>query len=178
MTVIISTCRYRLSEEEFVRPLAGIVEKYGYEVEIRNYKEPFTEESFAPSENVIISGTALKDFDYLNYLKNFEWIKDFGGKIIGICAGAQIISSVFGCRLGERKIIGAFDIEVKKETKKGKRRAYFLISKLPELNDNFEVLGRLDDVPVYFKVKGKEIYGVLFHPEVLNQELIVEFLGL
>ncbi len=169
MTVIISTCRYRLSEKEFVRPLVEIAKKHECEIKIESYKEPSI-----PSESVIISGTALKDFDYLNYLENFGWIKGFSGKVLGICAGAQIVSSIFGCKLEERKVIGAFDIEIRKE----KRRAYFLISKVPELNDNFEVLGRLDDTPVYFKVKGKEIYGTLFHPEVLNQDLIVEFLRL
>lgn len=167
--VIISTCKYKLSEEEFVRPVADMV-KNEYEVEIRSYKD-----SFIPNcKKVIISGTALKDFEYLSYLRNFEWIKNFKGKVLGICAGAQIISLIFGCKLKEKKIIGAFDIEIKKE----KRRAYFLISKLPELNNNFEVLGRLDDIPVYFKVKEKKIYGALFHPEVLNQDLIVEFLRL
>jgi len=170
MTIVISTCRYKLSEEEFVRPIVEIVKENGYEVEVRNYKELYNE--FNSNENVIISGTALKDFDYLNYLNNFEWIESFKGKVLGICAGAQIVSSIFGCELKEKKIIGAFDVEIKKE----KRRAYFLVSKLPELNDNFEVLGKLDEVPVYFKVKKKETYGMLFHPEVLNQDLLVEFL--
>ena len=165
---IISTCRYTLSMEEFVRPLKDIVRNCGCGVEVKNYKDVFV----PGGEKVIISGTALMDFDYLNYLKNFKWIRNFEGGILGICAGAQLIALTFGCSLVEKKIIGSCEIEFLGE----KRRAYFLVSKVPRLNECFEVLGRLNDAPAYFKLKGKEIYGVLFYPEVLNRDLIIKFL--
>jgi len=47
---------------------------------------------------------------------------------------------------------------------------------MPRLNEEFEVLGRVGDKPAYFKKKGREIYGMLFHPEALNRDLLAEFL--
>ena len=166
--LIISTCGHRLSEEEFVRPLKEIAESLGYSTEVRNYKQKI----HPKSGKIIISGTALKDSDYLNYLENFRWLMEFGGKVLGICAGAQIISLIFGCKLKDRKLIGVYDVEIL-----GRReRAYFLVSKVPKLNEEFEILGRVDDIPAYFRKRDREIYGVLFHPEVLNRDLLTMFL--
>jgi len=166
--LIISTCRYRLSEEEFVRPLREIAENLGYRVEVKSYREKTSIKRF----KVIISGTALRDFDYLNYTQNFKWINEFDRKIFGICAGAQIISLALGCPLVNNKLIGIYDVEILGE----KCKAYFLTSMTPRLDGRFEVLGRIDDTPAYFKVRGRAIYGSLFYPEVLNKELLISFL--
>jgi len=166
--LIISTCVHPLLEEEFVRPLREIAEDLGYSVRVRSYREKVRPKS----SRVIISGTALKDLDYLNYVENFRWLTEFDGRVLGIGAGAQIISLIFGCRLEEGKLIGAYEVEVLG----GKRRAYFLVSKIPRLNEEFEVLGRVGDIPAYFKKRGREVYGALFHPEVLNRDLLAKFL--
>ena len=166
--LIISTCKHRLSEEEFVKPLREIAENLGYLVEVRK----FTEKVSPDSGKVIISGTALKDVDYLGKVENFEWVRTYDGGILGICAGAHIISLVFGCGLRKGKIIGAREVDFKGV----KRRAYFLTSRIPVLREGFEVLGFMDDVPAYFKVRGRNIYGALFYPEVLNKDLIIDFL--
>jgi len=137
-------------------------------VEVRSYREEIRPEC----SRVIISGTALKDLDYLNYVENFRWLTGFDGRVLGIGAGAQIISLIFGCQLEKRKLIGAYEVEVLG----GRRRAYFLVSKIPRLSEEFEVLGRVGDKPAYFKKKGREIYGMLFHPEVLNRDLLAKFL--
>ncbi|MCD6421673.1 MAG: hypothetical protein J7L17_04625 [Thaumarchaeota archaeon] len=166
--LIISTCIYPLLEEEFVRPLGEIAESLGYSAEVRSCREKIRPEC----SRVIISGTALKDLDYLNYVENFRWLTRLEERVLGIGAGAQIISLIFGCRLKERKLIGVYEVEVLG----GRRRAYFLVSKIPRLNEEFEVLGRVGDKPAYFKKRGREIYGMLFHPEVLNRDLLANFL--
>ena len=135
---------------------------------MKSYREKFSPEGV----KVIVSGTALRDFDYLNYVENFEWIKKYEKGVFGICAGAHIISIIFGCLLTDKKLIGAHEVDFLGE----KKRAYFLTSKVPKLDEKFEVLGSLNDVPAYFKVKKRRIYGALFHPEVLNKDLISRFL--
>ena len=37
---------------------------------------------------------------------------EFDGGVLGIGAGAQIISLIFGRRLEERKLIGVYEVEV------------------------------------------------------------------
>jgi len=66
--LIISTCIYPLLEEKFVRPLREIAESLGYSAEVRNRREKIRPEC----SRVIISGTALKDLDYLNYVEKLQ----------------------------------------------------------------------------------------------------------
>jgi len=166
--LIISLCRYKLSEEEFVRPIRRLAEETGYVVEVSNYMEG------APVgvRRVIVSGTALRDREYLKHIRRFGWIGEFNGKVFGIGAGALAISSALGCRLVDRKLIGVYEVKALG----GRWRAYFLIDKSPVLDERFEVLGWVDDSPAYFQLRGTEIYGSLFHPEVLNRDILVSFL--
>jgi hypothetical protein len=53
----------------------------------------------------------------------------------------------------------------------GEFESYFLISKKPSVED----LLQLDSKGYAFKHNSKEFYGVLFHPEVLNQDILVNF---
>lgn len=61
--LVISTCVHPLLEEEFVRSLREIAEELGYSVRVRIRPE---------SSRAIISGTALKDLDYLNYVEKLQ----------------------------------------------------------------------------------------------------------
>ncbi len=167
--LIISLCKYKLHEEEFVGPLVDIFKEKG-NVKVIHYKELEKE----PKEDVIIlSGTAIKDFEYLNYLDKFKWIKNTNKKVIGVGAGSQIIALTFGGKLKKKGFIGVYDVN----SIFGKFRAYFLIVRYPVLSENFEILGYVKDEPAIFKVKNREIYGFTFHPEVLNSKLLLEILS-
>jgi len=52
--------------------------------------------------------------------------------------------------------------------------AYFLITKIPNIDDKFYIIGKVEDIPVLYKYKN--IYFSLFHPEVLNKDIIINFL--
>ena len=178
MILIISTCREKLSEYEFVNPIKRIAEKYG-KVEIIRY-DRVDKNVVKKYDRIIISSTVMKDFDYLNFIENFEWLKETDIPVIGICAGMQIISVVFDNKLKEKEIIGVKNVKIVKETKlskKGEIRAYFVTSKIPESKNNIEVLGLLENENVFFKIKNKEIYGTAFHPEVLNKDILQNFLS-
>jgi len=113
-----------------------------------DYKK-IKKEDLDKAKKVIICGTALKDNDYLENLDKFFWLKDFKKPVLGICAGMQIIGKILGKTLVKSKRIGVFD---------GK---YFLHS--------FMINGCKD------KLKEDNFTGYLYHPEVLNKEVLISF---
>ena len=175
MILIASTCKDPLSEYEFVKPIERIVQKCNEEYTVVSYREV----KKGRWDKVIITGTALKDFDYIKYIKNFLWLRESFIPVLGICAGSQIIAKIFGGKLEDYLIIGRKKIEILKENPllpMGETYGYFIVSKVPRLNKQFEVIGRLNEIPVLFSVKNTNIYGAVFHPEVFNENLIINFL--
>jgi len=177
MMLIVSTCRYVLSEEEFVRPVVEIVRECGFDYQIRRYHERFETERYS---GIIICGTALRDFDYLRYVENFRCLTDYDGKILGICAGYQILARLYSNTLERIKKIGVYDIETVRRNpliEEGSSRAYFLHAyALRDVNENLEPIAMQNDEVCMFKVRGKDFYGTSSHPEVLNGEIIVNYL--
>jgi len=179
MILIVSTCKYSLSEEEFVRPIVEIVRECGFDYCVRRYYERISAEEHS---KIIICGTALRDLDYLNYTDNFTQLTDYDGQILGICAGYQILAKIYSNTLERIKKIGVYNVKITKDNpliKKEEARAYFLHTyALRKTNEDLESLAVQDDEVSIFKVKGKQFYGVSFHPEVLNREIIANFLYL
>ncbi len=173
MILVISTCKYGLSEEEFVRPIAEIVEKAGFRYEIKRYKEKIDPKKY---DKAIICGTALKDFEYLENMERFEWIHEFEGHILGICAGYQVIASLFGQKLERAERIGVYEVEVLKENPLAEKtfRAFFLHKLALKSAECVEPLAVQGDVICMFWIR--KFYGVSFHPEVLNPEIVERFL--
>lgn len=177
MITVISTCKYKLSEEEFVRPIVEIVKKCGLDYRIKRYNERIDTDGCS---KIIICGTALRDFDYLSYIDNFTWLLDYDGDVLGICAGYHILALIYSNKLEKIKKIGVYDVIVVKDNplvEKGSIRCYFLHTyALREVSDNLECLGAQNDEICIFRVRNKHFYGVSFHPEVLNSEIITNFL--
>ena len=177
MITIVSTCKYKLSEEEFVKPIVEIVRKCGFDYRIKRYHERVEPDDCS---KVIICGTALRDFDYLNYIDDFSWLIDYEGEVLGICAGYQILALTYSYKLEKVKKIGVYDVEVVKDNslaEKGSMRCYFLHTyALKDVNENLECLAVQDGEVCIFKVRDKHFYGVSFHPEVLNEDVVTGFL--
>jgi GMP synthase (glutamine-hydrolysing) len=171
MILIISTCKEPLSELEFVEPLTQIVP----DSESIHYLD-LAAENIAAAEKIIISGTALADFDYLE--GDFSWITTFDKPILGICAGAQVIAKAFGWKLIDEVTIGVKPVEVVKQDSllNNNFNAYFLHTK--GIRGDFVTLVKSGETPALVKHPSREIYACIFHPEVLNQELLLQFLRL
>lgn len=177
MILLISTCRYNFHEYEFVKPISRVVEKCNVSYDIMRYNEEIRLNKYS---GVIICGTALKDFDYLNYVDNFKWIVDYKGGVLGISSGYQILAKIYGNQLEEIEKIGLYKIRVLRKNilaEKQEFYAYFLHKyALRNVNRKLIPLAKQNDEICMFKVRNKKVYGVSFHPEVLNEEIIIKFL--
>ena len=168
MILIISTCKEKLSELEFVLPIQNIVGKSV----VKSYEE-ITDKDISAAKKIILTGTALKDFEYLKH--DFSWLKKVKVPVLGICAGMQIIAKELGIKLVDKTNIGVKQVQVVQENKlaSGTFNAYFLHTKTG--TGNFKALAVSDGVPCMIKHPEKEIYGCIFHPEVINEGIIRSF---
>jgi len=178
MILIVSTCKNSFHELEFVKPIGYILKENNILFLTKNYLN-INQNDLKKANKIIISGTSLADNEFLKKenLAKFNWIKTINKPILGICAGAEIIGVAFDCQLKKKKQIGMINVNFTKNflgLKNGKQEVYNLHGLYIELNDQFDIYAQ-EDCPQAFKHKTKSIYGVLFHPEVRQKELIVEF---
>jgi GMP synthase (glutamine-hydrolysing) len=170
--------RDSLAYNEFVASIASVIEplekcvvKHFLEVdpsEIGNYS------------HIVLSGNALKDHEAVKHVDRFNWIKESDKPILGVCAGMQTTSLVFDVPLTPCLQIGMTEIKTIKENPlfQGKFSAYALHNFSIQPSEVFDVLAESSKCIQAIKHKHKKIYGVLFHPEVRNQEILRQFLTL
>ena len=186
MILIINICKEKLHYLEFVKPIEDILKKEKIEYQTIYYKKITDKELLNKKLNkIIICGTSLKDNEYLENLNYFKWITfpKLNKPILGICGGMQIISLIFDGVLIENKEIGQTKIKFeyskghKKEFLNLSRNEVYLLHNYAVINGEFEVFANSQEleIPQAIKHKTKSIYGVLFHPEVRNKELISYF---
>lgn len=169
---IIDLCKFKLHSKEFVEPVAEIIRKYG------NFEIIKPEEFCNNSEKVIMCGTALKDNYYLKNHKKFSWLKNFDGKFLGICAGMHILGILNNAKIFKCVEIGKTKIEVIKKNwlaKKSRFEVYSLHNFALRDTNSFEIIAKSQKCAHIVKLKNKEQYGVLFHPEVLNKDVLENF---
>ncbi len=180
MILIINICKEKLHYYEFVKPIEDILKKDGIEYFTKHYKK-INKRDLLKANKIIICGTSLKDNDFVENLKEFEWIKNSDKPLLGVCGGMQIIGLLFKGKLKKKQEIGFYEENFKKEFLglKGKKQVYHLHNyyiDFCQLKD-FEIFTSFADgkIPQAVRHKSKQIYGVLFHPEVRNKEMIEEF---
>jgi GMP synthase (glutamine-hydrolysing) len=105
-------------------------------------------------------------------------MKDCDKPILGICAGMQTLGLVFGGRLQECLEIGMTQVETLKTNPlfSSSFKAYSLHNYSIQPSDEFDALAESAKCIQAIKHKQKNIYGVLFHPEVRNQEIVQRFI--
>ena len=157
---------------EFVLPLCNIVKPLEYEV--KHYLEVRDVKTY---EKIILSGTPLKDFEYLENINRFEWIRACDITILGICAGMQVIGLIFKSSLDSHQEIGMTEIVTISENLlfSSTFRAFELHNYGINSSEDFEILAKSKKCIQSIKHKRKEIYGVLFHPEVRNKNIVNRF---
>lgn len=172
MILIINTCSEKLHYYEFVKPIEDILKK---DFITKHYSD-LIEKDLEMSDKVIICGTSLNDNQFIKDIEKFSWIKNFEKPLLGICAGFQILGLVFGGELKKKLEIGYFheDFIEKFFGLIGKQEVFHLHNNYISFGEDFRVYSGTQ-VPQAVKHKEKEIYGVLFHPEVRQKEMVLEF---
>jgi GMP synthase-like glutamine amidotransferase len=165
-----------LGFSEFVSPIVAIVEELD-ECVVRHYLE-VTREDLHQCSKIVLSGTALKDNVTLKQPDKFKWIKDCDKPILGICAGMQTIGAVFGSRLEKCLEIGMVQVATLKANPlfSSSFKAYALHNYSVQPSSEFDALADSAACAQAVKHKQKDIYGVLFHPEVRNKEILRRFI--
>lgn len=160
---------------EFVLPITQVVrELEGYKV--KHYLEVGSED-LADCSKVILSGTALKDNVTLRRPEKLSWLRALDKPVLGICAGMQTISLVFDVSLVKSVEIGMTQVFTVNENSlfSTSLEAYSLHNYSVAPSEHFEVLAKSSLCIQAIKHKKKPIYGVLFHPEVRNEEILKRF---
>ena len=180
MILLLDLCYEKdsLSQYEFVYPIADTLMRSGFSSEIRHFTES-REIEWERYDRIILCGTALKDNNYVEGMELFSWILNSKKPILGICAGMQVISAVFGGKILPQPSIGLENISIIRDSNLlGRQReieGYHLHNFGVTLPEGFLLLaGRLDRVEA-FRHPQRLIYGIVFHPEVRNRWIIEQF---
>ncbi|MCW3995390.1 MAG: hypothetical protein NWE98_04475 [Candidatus Bathyarchaeota archaeon] len=170
--------RDSLAAAEFVAPIVTAVEPHE-RCEVKHFSD-LQPAHLNDYSKIILSGTALKDHATLQQPQRFEWIKTCSQPVLGICAGMQTLSLVYGAQLSLCLQVGMIEIITLAPTPlfEGIFHAYALHNFSVEPADNFEVLAQSTKCIQAIKHKQKDLYGVLFHPEVRNQNILERFVKL
>jgi GMP synthase-like glutamine amidotransferase len=177
--LIINTCKEKLHYLEFVRPIEEIVASAKKKFFTQHYSK-INVKDLMRAEKIIICGTALKDFEYDREMMAFSWLRGFEKPVLGICAGMQILVKIFDGNIVEKKEIGLIQVKFDKDflgIEKGKEVEVYALHKfgIHNLGENFEVCGKSKNQIQAIKMNGKEFYGVMFHPEARNREIVKAF---
>ncbi len=161
---------------EFVLPIVTIIEELE-KCDVRHYLK-VNEKSLNGYDKIVLSGSALKDTVTFDQTTRFKWLKDCIKPVLGICAGMQTIGLVFGGHVEKCCEIGMTEIETSKANLffSSKFKAYSLHNYALVPSAKFEVLAESTKCVQAIKHKQKDIYGVLFHPEVRNKEVMQKFI--
>ncbi len=189
MILLINICKEKLHYYEFVKPIEDILKKN----KIKYFKKHYlniNEKDLKNSRKIIICGTSLKDNQFIQDINYFLWIKNYEKPVLGICGGMQIIGLVFGLNNHSKDldIKSNFNHLLKKRTEigyyyeifdnflglDGKEEVYHLHNNHVVFSGEFQEFTK-SKINQAIKHKYKDIYGVLFHPEVRQKNLIKNF---
>lgn len=167
-----------LAQYESVMPLVALIKKLD-KVIVKHYSEVHSRD-LAEYSKIILSSTILKDTTALREVEKFEWIKDAEKPILGIGTGLNIIGLVFGLRLIPCLEIGMIHITSIRDNPLFSYtfKAFSLHNFTVEPSKEFEVLAESSQCIQAIKHKHKSIYGLLFCPEVRNEEILKSFINL
>lgn len=161
---------------EFVLPIAFIVKETGDYI-VKHYSD-IEIDGKGDYDCIILSGSPLKDNATLNQLDKFKWVQTCTKPLLGICAGMQTIGLVFGSRLKKCPGIGMTKITTLNENPlfSSTFEAYTLHNYSVVPSREFEALAESPDCLQAFRHRERTVYGLLFHPEVRNPDILQRFI--
>jgi GMP synthase-like glutamine amidotransferase len=161
---------------EFVLPIVAITEELE-KCDIKHYLE-VDGKNLNGYDKIILSGSALKNTVTLDQTARFAWLKDCSKPVLGVCAGMQTVGLLFGGRLVKCREIGMTEVATLQANPlfSSTFPVYALHNYAVVPSSQFEMLAESAKCVHAIKHKQRDIYGVLFHPEVRNKEVIQRFI--
>ncbi|MDC0243125.1 hypothetical protein OAK07_00375 [Marine Group III euryarchaeote] len=176
-TLLISTCHHALNDREFVFPISKILGDNRHDI---MHFENCSREILSSYSRIIICGTSMQDSTYIDWLPFFEeMLENFTGPVLGICSGMQILTSVFGSSsIADNLEIGMIEVKTLEQNElfEGNFQAYSLHNFSSGVCDNFNILAESKEGIQAVKHVEKPLYGISFHPEVRNEQIVTNFL--
>lgn len=173
--------RNSLSQYEFVHPIRDALERSGFDCQICHYTE-IGEDVLAKHDKIILCGTALLDNAYMEQQEALCWLEDMKKPVLGICAGMQVISMIFGGSIVPCPAIGLEMIDITRSSQLlGQPRqieGYHLHNYAATLPEGFLCLAGEAYAPEAFQHRTLPIFGIIFHPEVRNRWILERFANL
>jgi len=170
-----------LGFDEYVMPIERIVERSGFEASAVHSRS-LSPCDFAGAEAVILCGTPLADNAFLNNPGAFSWVENTRIPVLGICAGMELLCSLFGGMLCPCTEIGMNEIRVTETDSIFSTSLSFSAYELHTLACTdpgpFRVLAVSDRCIQVIRHPIRPLYGVMFHPEVRNEWVVERFLSL
>ncbi|KYK28684.1 hypothetical protein AYK20_06915 [Thermoplasmatales archaeon SG8-52-1] len=178
MILLIKTPNNKFHDLEFVKPIEDILKRDNINFKSVHYTK-LDKKIINIADKIIISGTSLMDNNYLSHINNFNWIKKIEKPILGICGGMHILGLIFNGTLKKFQEIGLTEVIFKNDFLGfcGK----YIVYELHNLNvesKEFKTFAMSNNCTQAIKHKKKSFYGVQFHPEVRNKNLIINFANL
>lgn len=183
MILLIDLCcrEDSLGFEEFVLPPARFIEGCDRDTEIVHFRSVPGSAALARAEGVILCGAPLADNAFHDQIRSFQWLAQAGVPLLGICAGMEVICSVFGGRLGPCTEIGMTGIRITRPDPLFPAvdpfMAYELHSWACTEPGPLQVLAVSERCIQVVRHPERPVYGVMFHPEVRNEWVLERFLG-
>ena len=177
MILIIDLTSTILSRYEFVEPIKNIADE-DHQVVVRHYDE-VSDADVLVADKIIVCGTALQDNNFHHHADKLQKLGVWDKPSLGICGGMQMLALAYSGSLSSSREIGMGKITCVRKNKlfDTDLEVYMLHQNSVEKLDQFDVLAENDNGAQVIKHKEKEAYGVLFHPEVRQEELIRRFLA-
>ena len=193
MILIIASCKEKFHYYEFVKPIERLLIDLKLDYTIKPI-DKISDKDFHNFEKIIITGTSLKDNFYINHPEKFAEMPNCDAPILGICAGMQMIGISYWLKqennrkadlrhvLRSKTEIGFSKEFFSKEFLglRGNNEVYHLHNNFIDFTrlEDFDIISKNEGIAQAVKHKSKQVYGVLFHPEVRQKELILNFLKL
>lgn len=170
-----------LGYDEFVCPIAGIVERAGLPWACQHYTA-LNEDELRDAAGIIICGTALKDNAFLENLERFSWLRNARVPVLGVCAGMQVLCLAFGgsvrpgCEIGMTSIRITVPHQILPDPPSFMAYELHTHSCVPP--HGWEILAESEICIQAIRDPERPFFGVLFHPEVRYDRVVKSFLEL
>ena len=180
MILLVDLCEKpgSLSRDEFVGPVARIVERAGEEWREVHFSHA-GHADLAGISGIILCGTALQDNLFSGRVMEYAGLFNAGLPVLGICAGMQALCLANGGSIYPACEIGM--TEVRPETpdpligSPAPFRAYELHSFACEPPAEWTVVSVSDRCVQAVRHPTRPLFGVMFHPEVRNDRVVERF---